>query len=262
MIRDRDLEDLRLAKRLLEGQSMAQRITRVLGAPIEKGLGLLPEKWSGLVQRATQRSLKKALEFAILTLDDKPRRGQGPSERFYRLSVVLSGGLGGAFGLGGLALELPVSTVLMLRSILEIARSQGEDLRSIEARLACLEVFALGGRSPADDAAETTYYAVRAALAKAVSEAARFIAERGLLQEGSPALVRLITAIAGRFGVLVSEKVAAAAVPIVGAAGGALLNEIFLDHFLTVARGHFIVRRLERACGRDAVEKAYEELPV
>ena len=260
MISDRDLEDLRFAKNLLEGKSMAQRITRVVGAPIEKGFGLLPEKWSGLVQKATRRSLQKALEFTLLTLDDKP--GRRPSERFYRFSVGLSGGVGGAFGLAGLAFELPISTVLILRSILEIARGEGEDLRSIETRLACLEVFALGGRSPADDAAETTYYAVRAALAKAVSEAARFIAERGILREGSPAIVRLIAAIGSRFGVLVSEKVAAAAVPIVGALGGVLLNEIFLDHFLAVARGHFIVRRIERAYGREAVQKAYEETPV
>jgi len=41
--------------------------------------------------------------------------------------------------------ELPISTAMMLRSIADIAHSQGEDLEDMEARLSCLEVFALGG---------------------------------------------------------------------------------------------------------------------
>ncbi|MEW6441858.1 MAG: EcsC family protein [bacterium] len=254
---DRDWEELKEAKDLLEGESLAMRITRVAGAPIEKGFKLLPEKWSGYVQTATRKSLQRALHVAFLTLKDRPERRS--TERFYRLSVGISGGLGGAFGLAGLAVELPVSTVLVLRSILEVARNQGEDLASVETRLACLEVFALGGRPQEDDAAETAYYAVRTAMAKAVTDAARYITETGLAQEGAPALVRLITAIAARFGVLVSEKTAAAAIPIVGAAGGALLNEVFLDHFLDVARGHFTVRRLERAYGKEVVREAYEQ---
>jgi hypothetical protein len=59
----------------------------------------------------------------------------------------LSGAIGGAFGLTALAVELPLSTAIMLRSIADIARSEGEDLTMVESRLACLEVFALGGRS-------------------------------------------------------------------------------------------------------------------
>jgi hypothetical protein len=83
-----------------------------------------------------------------------------------------------------LLIELPISTTIMLRSIADIARSEGEDIRLAESKLACVEVFALGGRVSKDDAAESGYFAVRAALAKAVSEAAEFIAERGLVKEG------------------------------------------------------------------------------
>ena len=102
------------------------------------------------------------------------------------------------------------------------------------AKIACLEVFALGGRSSKDDASESGYFAVRAALAKAVSEAAEFIAERGLAKEGGPVIVRLISQIAGRFGVIVSEKAAAQAVPAVGALGGAVINLMFIDHFQNI----------------------------
>jgi hypothetical protein len=53
-------------------------------------------------------------------------------------------------------------------------------------------------------------------------------------------LVRLIATIASRFGVTVSQKVTASAVPVIGAAGGALINTIFIDHFQNMARGHLL----------------------
>ena len=90
----------------------------------------------------------------------------------------------------------------MLRSIGDIARSGGEDLRSPETALACLQVFALGGLKGEADAANSGYFAVRGLLAKSVGEAARFIAERGGVTEGAPVLVRLIAQIASRFGVV------------------------------------------------------------
>ena len=85
--------------------------------------------------------------------------------------------------LAALPVELPVSTTIMLRSIADIARSEGEDLSDPETALACVEVFALGGRPGSADASESGYFAVRGMLAKTVTEAARFVAERGLLRK-------------------------------------------------------------------------------
>ena len=81
-------------------------------------------------------------------------------------------------------------------------------------------------------------------LAKSVTEAARFIAERGIVEEGVPVLVRFILQVTSRFGVVVTQKVATQTLPIVGALGGAAVNYAFIDHFQDVARGHFTVRRL------------------
>ncbi len=78
------------------------------------------------------------------------------------------------------------------------------------------------------------------------------------MQEGAPALVRLITNLASRSSVSVSEKAILQAVPLIGAAGGAGVNLLFIAHFQRMARGHFIVRRLERAHGRMEVQRAYE----
>jgi len=47
---------------------------------------------------------------------------------------------------------------------------------------------------------------------------------------------------------------------VIGALGGATVNAIFVSHFQDMATGHFIVRRLERAHGMEAVRRAYADL--
>lgn len=254
-----DLDALRYAKRLLENPGLAAKITHVIGRPIEKGLDLLPQKWAQVVAAATRKSLETAFQVALATMYDTPRARSW--ERLHKLAAATTGAAGGAFGLAGLPIELPVSTTLMVRSIADIARSEGERLATPEAKLACLEVFAMGGRSSSDDASESAYFFIRGSLARAVSEAAKYLVERGAAEKGAPAILRLITQLAARFGVNVSEKVAAQAVPVIGAAGGAVINLLFIDHFQDMARGHFIVRRLERAYPPEMVREEYERLP-
>jgi hypothetical protein len=253
-----DLDDLRYAKSLLENPSLAARISNLLGTPIEKGFKHLPAKWKGVVQSATEKSLRKALSFAVQTMDDKTRPAS--SDKTHKILVFATGAGGGSLGLPALAVELPVTTTIMLRSIADIARSEGAQISLLETKLACLEVFALGGTSKRDEGTETGYFVVRAALARTISDAAKYIAEKGLAQEGAPVLVRLIAALAARFGIIVSEKVAAQAIPLIGAAGGALINTIFIDHFQNMARGHFIVRRLEKVYGKDLIKQEYNKL--
>jgi len=244
---------------LLENPGMAAKIADALGTPIEKGFDMLPSGWRDSIQRATRKALEQALEVAVGTLDDE---GDGhTSDVGHKIATAITGALGGAFGLATLAIELPVTTTIMLRSVAEIAASHGENLSDIETRLNCLQVFALGGQSVADDASESGYYAVRIAMARAVAEAVEYIAQRGLAEKGAPAVVRFITRVASRFGIVVSEKAAASAVPIIGAAGGAIVNTIFTDHFQNMAHGHFTVRRLERKYGSELVEQTYRQMP-
>lgn len=254
----RDREQLRLARDLLENPSLAARISDLVGTPIERGFELLPERWSKAVNAATRKAIESALDIALGTMDASHRGAA--SNWWHAAAATATGATGGAFGLGALAIELPISTGIMLRSIADIARSEGEDLAEPDARLQCLQVLALGGRSRNDDAAEVGYFAARAALARAVSEAASHIARRGLVEKSAPALVRLVAQVAARFSVVVSEKAAAQAVPVVGAFGGAAINAVFIDHFQDMARGHFIVRRLERSHGTEAVRRVYAEL--
>lgn len=259
MLSDADRQELEVARNLLEHPGLAAKLTSLLGTPLEKGFALLPARWHKAIQKAVDISLQRALKVALATLGLRPAK-KGAFERFHKMAVVGTGGLGGAFGLAGLPVELPVSTTLMLRSIADIARSEGENLNDPEAKLACMSVFAFGGPQESDDAAETGYYAVRAALASSVADAARHLAQKGLAREGAPALVRFLSVLSSRFGIIVSEKVAAMAIPAIGALGGATINALFIDHFQNMARGHFKIRKLERRYGKEIVEQAYRDL--
>lgn len=258
LLTSEELKDLAYARSLLESPASFVRFSHLLGSPIEHGLKRLPKGWSNGVYRSTQSALWKALGLALTTLTAV--NGKASSERFHKLIVGVSGGVGGAFGVAGLAVELPLSTGIMLRSIADIARSEGHDLTAPDTKLACLEVFALGVKRPNDGDVPSTYWAVRSALAKSVSEAAAYIAERGVVEKGAPALVRFISAIASRFGAMVSEEIVAKSVPLVGAAGGSIINVLFLHHFQNMARGHFIVKRLESTHGTAGIRRLYSAL--
>ena len=245
---------LRRAKSLLERPGLAMRIAETVGAPIESLFSALPDGAAAMVRTATTKSLNAALRAATSIMDEQPRSA---SERLHTLAVAASGALGGVFGFSALAAELPVSTTLMLRSIADIARSEGHSIKSPEVQLHCIEVFALGGPGRGDDAIESGYFAVRAALAKAVSEAVEHLLARGVASEAAPALVGLISKVAARFGIPVTEKIMAQSVPLIGAAGGAAINVLFINHFQDVARGHFTVLRLEGKYGVEEVRLVY-----
>ncbi len=252
------IADLERARRLLASRSLAVRLTEVLGKPIEMGLEALPAAASAMIHKATRVALEQALHLALRTLGSEGRPES--SDRMHRWATGVTGAAGGLFGLGSVVIELPITTGIMLRSIGDIARSEGHDLAHPETRLACLEVFALGGSGSRGDASETGYYAVRAALAQAVSDALRHVARRGMTAEGAPVLIRLIEKIAARFGVIVQEKVALEALPVIGAVSGAAINTVFTEHFQNLARGHFIIRRLELQHGAEAVRTSFERL--
>lgn len=252
-----DVEALRAAVAALERQSFAARLSGLASRQLSLGSLTLPPRLQAAAQTATHKALGAAMKMALASLDAQPARD---SAKFHRRLAAVTGGVGGAVGLAGLPLELPVSTTIMLRSIAEIARLEGEDLREPGAALACLEVFALGGHSAEGNVLEGGYLALRAVLAKSVSDAARFLAARRVADEAAPVLARLIGAIAGRFGVVVSQKTAVQAVPFIGAISGAAINVAFTEHFQNLARGHFVVRRLERLYGPALVHAEYAKI--
>ena len=260
VLTDEELADLRRARLMLEQPSMATRLTNLVGRPIESAFQALPFGLNRVIHTASGSALSKATRVATWTMIN--HKGNPSSEGFHQCASMISGGLGGSLGLATLIWELPFSTTLMLRSIADIARSEGHSLRDPAIRMACLEVFAFEGKRRGQEDPEKHYWAVRLALAKAVSEAAAYAASSRVVSKSVPALARLISSIASRFGVMVSQQVAAKLVPIIGAASGMTINLIFIQHFQTVARGHFIVKRLENKYGMETIRDLYQSVAL
>jgi hypothetical protein len=255
---DRDLQDLTRAVELLESPSFVAKLADLIGEPIEKVMASVPATSSQKLDSVVRSALMALMNLAGSTLgESKPRPA---STVTHKIAATVSGAVGGAFGLGALPLELPITTSIILRSIADIARSEGEDLESIEARLACIHVFALGGRSGDDDSTEHGYYAVRAGLSGITNKAAQQLAEKGIAQKSADFVAKLVARISPRFSAILGEKLAAQSAPVLGAVGGATINYLFLDHFQDMARGHFTIRRLERKCDPKEVERHYARI--
>ena len=263
-----DRADLQRAVALLEAPTLTARMSNLVGTPLEFAVRALPASVSGRIHGAVEAALYRSAQVALWSMDNRP--GRAASTRLHKVAAATAGAVGGAFGFAALFVELPVSTTIMMRAVADVARSEGFDLSGFATRQACLEVFALGGRSGKDDASETGYYLARGFTADVMRHlsaelAGRSVAGQGLTggigsKETGKWLAKLVEKVASRFGVVVTEKFAAQAVPIVGAATGATLNTMFTDYYQDVARGHFIVRRLELRYGEAAVREAYDAI--
>ncbi len=250
-------EVLARAVRRLENTSLAKQLADLAGRPVVKALTNVPEPLKSRLDKAAEKAILRCLDVAVKSL--KPTK-KPPMTRVAAMLAGFSGGVGGLLGVAGLPLELPVTTILILRAIANIARQQGEDLSELEARLACIEVFALGAASTKNQTAALGYFASRALFARLSSDAMNFFVKRGVAGASAPVINRFVSEVAARFGIVVSERVAASAIPVIGAVGGAAVNVVFINYCQELARGHFAVRRLERLYGADIVEREYERL--
>jgi hypothetical protein len=248
---------LQRAYLLLERPDFAARLAEYAGQPVSRALRIVPAAMSARFNKAVEGAVLNGLNLAICSLEPNSRRR--PASRASAVLAGLSGGVSGFFGVAALPIELPLTTTLMLRSIAEIARHHGEDLSTLEARLACVEVLGLGAPKAAVGM-ELGYFATRALLGRLVGQASSSLIERGVAGASAPAVTGLFAEIIPRFGLVVSERAAAVALPVIGALGGATINLVFMSHFQRVAHGHFTIRRLERLYGAQIVQRRYEAL--
>ena len=269
-----DLEILKVSKNNMENLGFAIKAVNSVGSLAETTIKLLPPKALATLQNSTKSILIGVVKANLLTIQ-KNKTFKKPSKTLYKSIVTGSGAVSGFFGSStglGTAIflgELSVTTKFLMRSIMDIARSEGEDIYSLEGQLACLEVFALGGVSKEDDNLETSYYAIRTGLngtLQKVTSAGMKTALDSIVASassiGSKSITNFVSKIAARFSILLSEKFVAQIVPVVGAATGGTLNYIFVQHFQKMATAHFAIRRLERAYGEDVVKKVYDGIKL
>ena len=259
-----DKAALESAKQNMEEIGWAMKGLNRFGGLLETGIDKLPQKQQKWLQQLAQKVLHTVVKANLKTMR-KGKISKTPSNITYKTLVTSSGILGGAFGATAFAVDLTVATKFMMRSIMDIARSEGEDLSTYDTQLACLQVLALGGKSKHDDNLDTGYYATRVALSSVVKNVTSYATKHGMssvLQGTNSTLLKLVSAVASRFSIQVSEKFVAQAIPVIGAGGGGAINLAFINHFQSMAKAHFTIRRLERIYGEEVVKDMYEDLNV
>jgi hypothetical protein len=277
-----DLKFLDEAAAFFENPGSVAKGLAWAGKPVEAIHERLPEKAKSMIAVVTEAAIKKAFIAAVRTLPGEPRESASLARREHasKLSsrthlglTTLTGVLGGLVGLPALAIELPITTVLILRGISDQARLYGHDLSDLETRLECLMVFTMGipdpNAAPGSDRRSTTnYFMTRASfisiMKRATATAGAFSAKELLtaVEKGSaPIIMKLISNVAEKFQIRVSQKVLAESVPLIGALGGGALNYAFTDFFVTAARFHFRVRALEKKHGETLIQDYLKNVP-
>jgi hypothetical protein len=241
----------RAAILMADSRGPVMRLTALFGRRIEAlrtrisrtGERIGGAAWAELTQRAqdaVEDTLWNSYNLVTLGLTAMPRIARPPRPRgnaAHRLAAAASGVASGFVGLPGVLFDIPFTTSTILRTIAEVARDSGEDIAEEDTKRACLEVLAFGGPSSVDDETEIGYWATRVGM-------------------NHFAINLLVKAAAGRFGLVLSEKLLAQAVPIAGAVTGGALNYAFTEYYQSMAQVHFCLRGLDRRTGQPAAVRA------
>lgn len=227
----------RLARRYLAAGGIGMEILTAIGGKAEGLLERLPQGIRARTDRITLAALNSAFDAASRTRGVLSDRG----DRFNRLLSTTSGALGGLAGIGGAMLELPVTVTLLLRAIMDIAAEHGFDPNADPTRREALQVFAAAGPLSGDDGADLGLIAARMTITGQTLQA-------------------LIARVAPRLSVSLAQKLAAQAVPVLGALAGAAINYNFTRYYQELARVHFGLLRLSQETGipREALIEALE----
>lgn len=259
---------LRDAACYLDNPSFLIWLAGCLGQTLETLLQRgVPQK----VMKIVNIALRKTMSLAADTIRPIPaadlERDLATSDKaaswtglWHKVAVAGSGAAGGFIGLPALAIELPVTTGILFRSIASIAADFGEDLRDPSVRLQCFSVFSYSGVARGGDPKESSYLKARVVMAELIKQAAQVVAGQSadaLARGTAPALMNLIAWVADQFALEVSEKFLAQSVPVVGGIAGAAINVAFAHHFNKVARFHFGIRKLERQYGKELVQGTF-----
>lgn len=219
-----------LARRYKRANGPVIRLVNRLGGTLEHQLSALPQGVRNQLEKLTAQALEASYGIAS--------RAPDIGTRAPMMAAVAAGAAGGAGGLATAVAELPVTVTLFLNTIRSVAREAGLDPDEDWVRAECLQVFAAGSPLAQDDGVNTSFLASRLALTGSTAQ-------------------NLIRTIAPRLAAVLGQKLAAQAVPVIGAVSGAALNAAFLSYYREIARVRFELVKLGRVHGAEAVEAEF-----
>ncbi|MGB7316839.1 MAG: EcsC family protein [Planktotalea sp.] len=217
-----------IAKRYRKAGGVGIQVLNLVGGQAENLLERLPDVVKERLEDATQKALEAALRAATRS------RGVVPDQSTWLNTVAATamGAVGGAGGLPTALAELPVTTTVLLRAIQGIAVEYGFDPTQPEIQAECLQVFAAAGPLAADDGADMGFLSARVTLT-------------GTTVQG------IIARIAPRLSAALGQKLAAQAVPVIGAVAGAATNYAYTSYYQEMAHVHFALMRAGTKYGVD-----------
>ncbi|GIT91022.1 hypothetical protein JANAI62_14770 [Jannaschia pagri] len=233
---DREAELDRLAEQMRTASGTGMQLLNLVGTRAESLLDMLPDPVRAGLDKATAAALEQSFNAAAYSRG----RVKDTSDWLTRAVTIGTGAAGGVGGFPSALAELPVTTTVILRAIQGIADEHGFDPAKPEVRAACLRVFAAAGPLDDDDGTDITFITMRLTLTG------------GTIQG-------LIAKIAPRLAIPLGQKLAAQAVPIVGAAAGAATNYIYTSYYQDMARVQFGLMRLAEQEG-EALETLSHDL--
>lgn len=218
---DAEAELDRLAARYKAASGGGVQLLNLLGGKAEGLLDRLP----GPVRAGLDDATLRALDVAMKAAQGSRAAVPDQSERVNTAVTTALGAVGGFGGLPGALVELPVTVTVLLRVIQGVAADQGFDPASESVQFDCIRVLAAAGPLGADDGADLGFVAMRLTLT-------------------GGAMQKLIAAVAPRLAVALGQKLAAQAVPVLGAVAGAGVNYVYTRYYQQIAQVHFGLRRL------------------
>ena len=210
-----------IAKRYKSAGGVGINVLNVIGGSAEGLIDKLPSPVRRNLESATVKALGQAMKAATST------RSMVPDQKSW-LNQAVSAAMGAAGGAGGLPTalaELPVTTTLLLRVIQGVAVEHGFDAHAENVQFDCVQVFSAAGPLSEDDGADLAFLSARVALSGRAMQA-------------------VIAKVAPRLALVLGQKLAAQAVPVLGAVAGASTNYAYTSYYEDMAHVHFGLRKL------------------
>ncbi|MGR3636201.1 MAG: EcsC family protein [Shimia sp.] len=210
-----------LAKRYQGASGLGIKVLGLLGLPVSGLISSLPKEVQNGLGSGTGLALTQAVKLADGSrgvFKDKPDW----------VNASLTAALGAAGGFGGVTsalAELPVTVTVLLRAIQAVSVQHGFDPSQDSVRFDCLQVLAANGPFTADEGADLSMLEQRAGLAM-----------------GGAGWIKAV--IVPRLAPVLGQKLAAQAVPVIGAAMGAATNYAYTSYYQDIAHVHFGLRKL------------------
>ena len=231
---DLSAEITALSRRYRRANGPVIALVSRLGGSLERQMEAIPAPLKLRIGQATAAALGQA--WALASARQIPDAGRKGS----LAAAVFSGAAGGAGGLAASVAELPVTITVILHAIRREAVEAGFDPDDPAIRAECLSVFSAGSPLAGDDGINTSFLSARLTLT-------------------GPALQKLVATVAPKLAAVMTQKLAAQAVPILGAVTGVGLNAAFLQWYREIAAIRFALLRLAIRHGEAPVLTAFHQ---